>query len=150
MDSTKTPTAHIGKRAGRGFLGNLFLSFFFTLCVGAALVAGCAYFLSKNEDPARYTVLAGSGILFFTSLFAGLCFAKMQKRQGLLCGLTAGALFSAVLFLCSLFLGEGEPIPLGQSLFLHGVSLLLSILGGLLGGTRRVKAKRHRAPSSRI
>ncbi len=135
--------AVLTEKKGTGLLKStllsLLFSFVFALC--SLLLASAILLHYKNPTSAFRAV----GILLpsLTSFFGGIMAGKIEKKQGALAGILHGALILLALFLLSCILGQGELSPLHTAIS-YTILLLLSTLGGTLGGARHTKGKKRR------
>jgi putative membrane protein (TIGR04086 family) len=99
--------------------------------VCAALLALMSLVLSVQSVP---QVLLDPMAVFAMSVGAfasGFCCARIVRKNGLMCGLLAGAAFSVVLLVCG-FAVPGNSWGLG-ALLKVAIALFSSMLGGVLG-----------------
>ena len=103
----------------------------------------------NSDNPTALIRPLSYACALFSALFCGFFTARMRGRQGLICGLCSG-LGLLCLFLVGLavFAGEGE-MQVTSLLLFYPVLFVLTVLGGILGGARRVDGKRHRRPTRR-
>ena len=122
-----------------------------TAVVGLILLLIVTAVAYADPDPDRLTAPLSLAALGLTALLGGLVAARRGQGRSLLCGLTLGLLLTLLLLGSSLFFGEeqrnqltlGFPAP--AIWLLRGGVILLSALGGKLGGRRNSQNKhRHR------
>lgn len=135
--------ARISEPGGFGLIKCIAFSFLITLAFGAVLLTATAFILTKCEDPSSLIHLVGIALPAVTAFFGGIVAGKTNKPMGALSGTICGACFIGSLFLLSFFLGEGS-FTAWQTLLFYAVLLLLSLLGGFLGASKRNARKRRR------
>lgn len=107
------------------------------------LLSSLAAYFSK--DPASLIPPLGLLSSFVAAFLGGLVAVRIHGRSALLCGLSNGILFSALMLLASLFF---RPHATGYSALvsciLHVSFLLISVAGGYLGLKKgKPKKKKH-------
>lgn len=143
MDSLKPALRQ--KRTAAPSLGSALLrALLLSLGVMLVLLLVGTSFAYTSENPTALIAPFSYAVALFTAFFCGLCCAKIRKRQGLLCGLLSGV-GTVCLFLIGLliFAGDGTLNPLSLLLF-YPILFLLAVLGGTVGGMRRVGGRKRR------
>ena len=135
--------ARISEPGGVGLIKSICISFLFTIVFGAVLLTATAFILTKCEDPSSLIRLLGIALPAVTAFFGGIFAGKANKPMGALSGAFCGACFIGLLFLLSTFLGEGS-FAAWQTLLFYAILLLLSLMGGFLGASKRSTRKKHR------
>lgn len=120
----------------------------FTVGVGLILLCLTAGLLMSVADPDVMITPLAIGILSVTSLLGGLISARRCGSHALLCGMTAGAFFTLLLWILTLFVDHSDPaLTLGVSpwgrVALHAAVVALAGAGGLIGGHQPPKTHRH-------
>lgn len=109
------------------------------------IVTAVAY---AHADPDSLTTPLALGVLGVSSLLCGLIAARRGHGRPMLAGLLAGLLYTLALWGLSLCFGDEARTTLTLGLSapaawgLHGIALLLSLLGGKLGSHRPQKQRR--------
>ena len=134
-------TVTLSRGKGKGLFRSIFPAFFFTLLLGAFLLAVGALALSRLPDPSRSIRLLGPILPAFCAFFGGFVAGKREKNMGAVAGLSTGLLFLLVLISVSTFTGGSMTLP--TRILCYTLLLLLSVLGGAAGSAGGVK-KRHR------
>lgn len=100
----------------------------------------------QAENPLALARPVGTALLYLCAAAAGLLTAKRQKKQALLCGLTAGVLVAVFFWALTLLLrDEGETaLSLSASLLLRALLLPVSCLGAFLGVKKKAPRRRRR------
>jgi len=135
--------AYLKEKRGAGLLKSILLSWLCSMLFAALLLlVGTAVLLRYGNPPSIFYAL---GMLFpaLTAFFGGIVAGKKEGRQGALAGLLYGALLLLTLFALSLLLGEGD-FSFAKTILSYTLLLLLSVLGGLLGASRKTKKRRHK------
>lgn len=109
------------------------------------IVTAVAY---GSPDPDALTTPLSLSVLGLTSLLGGLVASRRRGTRPILCGLLLGLLWTLLLWAVSLLFGDearsqltlGFPAPALWGL--HGGAVLISMLGGKLGGRRAVRAQK--------
>ena len=100
----------------------------------------------QAENPLSLARPIGLTLLYLCDTTAGLLTAKRQKKQYLLCGLTAGILVTVFFWMLTLlFRKEGDAaFSLSLSLLLRGLILPVSCIGAFLGAPKKSPRRHHR------
>ncbi len=141
MENTAT-AARLGDRKSRSLPASLVRAVIFTLFFAAAFLAMLAFLLYRSDDPTRLLVPAGLFCLFVSAFLCGFRTARLHRKSGLLCGVSAGLLLVFTLLLAGL-IGGGGSIPTPTLLSYLGV-LAASVAGGALGARARHASRRGR------
>lgn len=134
-----------GKQNGHGVFVGASLAFLFTAVIAAILLLGTAFILSMLPNGAAYISTIGALLGLCLSFFGGIAAGKLDRRTGALSGLLFGFMYLVASLLLGGIFHSGAPFfkrLLGLLLF-----LLLSVLGGALGGyrpTSRIRKMRRR------
>ena len=134
---------YLKEKRGAGLLRSILLSWLFSMLFAAMLLlVGAALLLHYGNPPSIFYAL---GMLFpaLTAFLGGIVAGKKEGKQGALAGLLYGALFLLTLFTLSLLFGEGD-FSFAKTILSYTLLLLLSVLGGLLGASRKTKKRRHK------
>ncbi len=113
------------------------VTFFFGM-IALLILAGVA---RESGDPEKYLSPFSSVLLVMIALLAGFSSARFYRKNGILIGFLSGLCFLLIGGCISLAL-PGEGTVSGRVLLLP-LFLVLSTLGGVLGGAKRVR-RRHR------
>lgn len=142
-ESSENRTAVLGKgEGGRSILRAVCLAWLIATVTGALLLSGGAALIYALPSTSVYTAPIGAAIGALTALVGGVAAGRLHKHAGALSGLLFGVLYFAVMLVLGRFVSTGYPL-LGRVLG-YGVLLLLSLLGGTLGGMRSGGRKRRR------
>ena len=138
-------TKRFGRQAGGSFAGSLLRGILLACLFSALLLLLLTAICYKNEDPSRL-VKPCAAVGFAVSAFLfGFIPAGFYKKRGLLIGLAGGAALALLFAILSLVLSEPGTSPAAARLIGYPAALLLSTLGGLLGGAKRhVRRRRPR------
>ena len=131
--------AILKKQGGRSLLGSALLALLFSLFVGVGALFAAALALSFTTSGTAYTDTVGCVLGALTALLGGIFAGKRQKHTGALAGVLFGALYVLMLLLVARIFGGDASLP--KRLIGYAIFLLLSALGGALGGMRM--GKRH-------
>ena len=134
----KAKTGGILQSTLRGYLTSLAIGVAMTLIFSAAI-----YSLA---DPNRYILPVSFCTLYISSLLGGFFSAKFNQGSALLCGLLYAAMLLVSMLLVSLLLNGNYSAdrPLGLSVGLRGISLMLSVLGAMIATHKSPQKKRKR------
>ena len=147
MQRSKDPArAYLSHKSERGPVRGALLAFFFSLLASAILLIISAIVLSYATGGIPYIGLIGGALGASLAFFGGLAASKLGGRSGTLAGVLFGGLFLLILLLIGYLFPTGAH-PLKRVIG-YAVFLLLSVLGGALGGmrpkTRHKPLRRHR------
>lgn len=129
------------RRTGASMLKSLLLGWAVMLAFGVLLLLLLTALALGAKDPIARVTPYATVALVLLSLTGGFASAAFYRKRGLLIGFITGAGLSALLLIGSL-LGEGGQTAPGM-LLSYLLVLMISTLGGLLGGA---KPKRRRRP----
>lgn len=136
-------TAVLKKEAHvRGLLRAAFLALFISACLGAILLLGAAALLSALPTATDRTEAVGCALGAATAFVGGILAGRLHKHASALSGVVFGLLYLVLMLTVSRFAGAGSSVL--QRLFGYGLFLLLSLLGGALGGMRHSGKHRRR------
>ncbi|MGC4375842.1 TIGR04086 family membrane protein [Fictibacillus sp. Mic-4] len=116
-------TRHMGSAIVRGLITILIL-----ILLSSVILSLILRFSSVTESKLNWVTLALSLISWF---IGGFVSGKSGKEKGWLLGATTAIVFSLLVFLVQ-FLGFDSTFNSKQYMY-HGIFLLLSILGGIMG-----------------
>ncbi len=111
------------------------------LAVGALLLLALTAIAYGAEDPSSKITSFATLALVVLAVTSGFASAAFYRKNGLLIGLLAGAGLTVLLLAFSIAGGSGAPIT--GRLLSYLLVLVLSTLGGLLGGAKRTKRRRR-------
>ena len=134
---------HVSERKG-GILKSALLSLIFSLFLGGALLLITALILYRTQNPPEAYGIPSVLLPSLTALGAGIAAGRIEGKQGALAGLFFGLLFVLLLWGLSLLIGEGAR-GLGETVIFYSVLIFISVLGGLIGASRRHKKRKRRA-----
>lgn len=141
-DPSENRTAVLGKNGeGRGLLRAATLALLIAIAVGALLLAGGAALIYALPALSAHASPLGTAIGALSALAGGVAAGRLHKHAGALAGVVFGVPYLAILLLLGRFVSTGIPL-LGRVLG-YGLLLLLSLLGGALGGMR-LGGRKHR------
>lgn len=134
---TKHDSRSLGKAIATSLLVTLFLMLLLLL-----VLATVAY---NSEDPSAFVAPASYAVTLFSAFFCGFAAARLRGKQGLFCGLLSGLAFLCV-FLIGMFAFAGDSeMNMASLLLFYPIMYLLSVLGGVFGGMKRVRTRKtHR------
>lgn len=142
MDQPIRPVLHRGKKE-RSLPRSLGTAVLATAVFLPCLAFVLTFFAYKSSDPARLIPTFAYIAALTSALFCGFLCARLRGKQGLLCGLASGLLM-VVLFLLALLIFSGESELQGvRVLFTNIPVFLLTVFGGMIGGTKRTPKRRH-------
>ncbi len=98
----------------------------------------------KLDNPGAYVKPFAYAALAISALMTGFISSRMQGRSHLISGLVGGFITVIFMFLLSLFFRGGEGVSALASLGIYALYILISGIGGILGGVKRVKTRRRR------
>lgn len=107
-------------------------------------VGGGGYIAYQNEDPTALIRPMAYGIILVVSFAFGFLTARIRGRQGLLCGILAGAVMLLALTVGLLASVGEEGFSAERFLVTDLLACALAVLGGILGCVRREKRRRPR------
>ena len=130
------------KKREHSVIGSALRGLICALLLLLLLLAVFATVAMQSENPSALIAPLSYTASLLSALFCGFISARMRGKQGLLCGLTAGALLLAAFALGLLaFAGEGDIHPASLLIF-YPALFTLAVFGGVLGGARRVGSSR--------
>ncbi len=141
MVSSKS-SMRLAPEKARGILFSLASSLLLTLLFSLAFLLVATLIAYNTEDPSAFLTPLSYAAIGCSSLFVGVSSAKMRGKQGLLMGLLAGVLFISVLLLCSFLPGMTHTKNWLSAIPTYGAILLLSSIGGKIGGIKKEKRRR--------
>lgn len=130
----------LSEKKERGILPAVFFGFVFTAIFSLVFLLAVSLFSYNAEDPSALLMPLAYISLAISSLVFGFSSARMAGRNGLFCGILSGALLSLFLFISGMIFSDGYSILHALPVFL--CVLLISALGGFLGGKKRSNRRR--------
>lgn len=127
----KTPTLGASLLRGWGVM----------LAVGMLLLLALTAIAYGAEDPSSRITPFASLALVALAVTSGFASATFYRKNGLLIGLLAGVGLTALLL--ALSIAGGSHAPITGRLLSYLMVLVLSTLGGLLGGAKRSRRRRR-------
>ncbi|MBQ8174775.1 MAG: TIGR04086 family membrane protein [Clostridia bacterium] len=142
MDHSVSPVLHRAKKE-RSLLSSVGTAVAATAVFLPCMAFLLTFFAYQSNDPGRLIPTFAYIAALTSSLFCGFLCARLRGKQGLLCGLLSG-LCMVVLFLIALlvFSGSGE-LRAAKVLFTDIPVFLFTVLGGMIGGTKRAPKRRR-------
>ena len=125
------------RRAENTFLRSLIRGLFTTFLLVFALLALFALVCLKSADPSKLIRPFAAVALVCASFLSGFLPAGFYRKRGLLIGLCGGAILALLSAIFSLLLAGASSPPAAVRLISYPAMLLLSTLGGLIGGAKR-------------
>ena len=123
----------------RGFIISTVLS----MLTALALLLIFSIISYRAQNPSSYIRPFGYTVLALSSFITGYISSKAQKHMHLISGLIGGFIIVALMFVSSLFFSDGTEISALASVGIYALYILISGLGGIFGGVKRVKGKRR-------
>lgn len=130
----------LSEKKERGIVPAMFFGFVFTALFSLIFLLLASLFSYNSEDPSSLLMPLAYASLAVSSLVFGFSTAKIAGRNGLVCGLLSGGFLSMLLFVGGMIMSDSYS-PLAALPVFLGV-LLVSALGGFLGGRKKEKRRR--------
>lgn len=131
-------------RNERSFAGSLARGVPLALLFTGVLLLLLSFISYKSADPSKLIRPFAAVGFVFAAFLSGFLPAGFYRRRGLLVGLAGGAVAALFFAAVSLILRDPGKVPTAARLIGYPVILLLSTLGGLLGGAKRHVRRRPR------
>ena len=131
-------------RNERGFTGSLARGVPLALFFSGLLLLLFSFISYRNDDPSKLIRPFASATFVVAAFLSGFLPAGFYKKRGLLVGLAGGAIVALLFAVLSLILSNPGKVPAAARLIGYPAILVLSTLGGLLGGAKRHVRRRRR------
>ncbi|MDY3845395.1 MAG: TIGR04086 family membrane protein [Eubacteriales bacterium] len=132
----KNGTSHIIREIITSILISMIISFILIL-----ILCTVAY---QTDNPNRYIRPLSYVALGASSLICGFVSSKRIGMSSLISGLIGGLVYSVIMFLASLPLENTGNHHFGISILIYVAFIVLSCVGGIIGGARKISGKRRK------
>ncbi len=132
----KNGTSHIVREIIISVLLSVAVSFVFLL-----IFCTIAY---RTDNPNKYIRPLSYVTLGISALICGFISSKKIGMSSLICGLIGGFIYAVIMFIASLPIENQSGRSLGFNILVYIAVILLSAVGGIIGGARKISGKHRR------
>ena len=99
-----------------------------------------------SNDPTALITPVGVAVLYLSAFIGGMIAKRLNKTSALFCGGICGCLLTVFFWFLTLFFNhtDSDIFSFPLSLVLRGLTILVSILGAVIGTGRKKVSKRRR------